>query len=211
MASSIADLRTLLAEKFPATPATPVSFMATGLPPIDNATGGLPRSALTECSGSVAGVSLLLHALLGAVTSQRAFAALIDPASAFDPCGVPPHFLPRLLWVRPENAERSLKAADLLLRDGNLPLVMLDLHGETPRRLHRLPATSWHRLQRLAEAGTAVLLVLTPQPSIEAARLRIVLRTSLTLEAVASPRTELAAGLEVTIQRARPALLSRTA
>ena len=211
MSSSIADLRALLAEKFPAPPSTPVSFMATGLPVIDDATGGLPRSALTECAGSVAGVSLLLHSLLGAVAHHRAFAALVDPASAFDPCGVPPHFLPRLLWVQPGNAEQSIRAADLLLRDGNLPLVMLDLHSEPPRRLLRLPAASWHRLQRLAEAGTAVLLVLTPQPTIEAARLRLLLRTSLTLDSMASPRTDLAAGLDVVIQRQRPTLLSRTA
>ncbi len=55
-----------------------------------------------------------------------------------------------------------MKAADILLRDRNLPLVALDLKLNPPAQLRKISATAWHRLQRLAQQGGSVLVALTP-------------------------------------------------
>jgi hypothetical protein len=78
---------------------------------------------------------------------------------------------------------QAVKATDLLLRDGNLSLVMLDLQAVPSRQLQRIPANTWHRLQRLAEQTTAAVVILTPQPMVEAARVRITAGEGWTLAA----------------------------
>ena len=50
--------------------------------------------------------------------------------------------LSRLLWVRCRGAAEAMKAADLILRDGNLPLVLLDLAGNPPAQFWDIPATT---------------------------------------------------------------------
>lgn len=86
-------------------------------------------------------------------TTERAgsFAALIDPARSFDPNSYTSSQLRRLLCVFCDTPEKAVKVADLLLRDGNLPLVLLDFQAVPRRNLGRLPASTWHRFQRLVE------------------------------------------------------------
>ena len=52
------------------------------------------------------------------------------------------------------NALDAVKAVDLLLRDGNFPLVVLDLVLNDSAELRKIPQTNWYRLQRLVEAAT---------------------------------------------------------
>jgi len=42
-----------------------------------------------------------------------------------------------------------VKATDLLLHDGNLPLVLLDLQFLPSRALRKIPPSTWHRFGRL--------------------------------------------------------------
>ena len=69
---------------------------------------------------------MLLRALLRQSHRARQWMALIDGRDSFDPAGVEAPVLSRLFWVRCQTAEEALKAADLLLRDRNFPLVVLD-------------------------------------------------------------------------------------
>lgn len=177
MAASIIDLRKLLAERFPQTVApTAADVLATGLPPIDEATGGgLPKSAITELSSPnpSAGSALLIYALLQNAQRAGYFLALVDGRDSFDPQPLGNACLGHLLWVRCQKAFEAVQASDLLLRDGNFPLVILDLVLNAPEELRKIPQTSWYRLQRLVEAAPAACLILTRSSLISSAQLKL--------------------------------------
>jgi hypothetical protein len=87
-----------------------------------------------------------------------------------------------LLWVRCRKAFDAVKAADLLLRDGNFPLVIVDLVLNTIEELRKIPQTSWYRLQRLVETAPTACLVINRQSLVSSAQLKIVLENSWTIE-----------------------------
>jgi len=185
----IVDLRKLLAERFPHTPVPAATRrLITGLSFLDQVIGGgLPKGAITELISAQisAGSASLIHALLQAAHRNRYFLALIDGRDSFDPSasGRPGNgCLSYLLWVRCTKALEAIKAADLLLRDGNFPLVILDLVLNAPEELRKIPQTSWYRLQRLVESAPTACLVLTRLGMVSSAQLKIVLENSWTLE-----------------------------
>jgi hypothetical protein len=185
----IVDLRKLLTERFPHTPAPAATRrLITGLSFLDQVIGGgLPKGAITELISAQisAGSASLIHALLQAAHRNRYFLALIDGRDSFDPSasGRPgDRCLSYLLWVRCTKALEAIKAADLLLRDGNFPLVIVDLALNAPEELRKIPQTSWYRLQRLVESAPTACLVLTRLGMVSSAQLKIVLENSWTLE-----------------------------
>lgn len=194
-APALDALRAMLAEKFPAQERKRAGVLRTGIAAFDENEGGLRRGAVTEVGGAVAGSSLLMHALLHALARERCFAALADAGSFFDPQPLPSALLARLLWVRCADATQAVKSADLLMRDGNLSLVVLDLLGCPAAQLRRIHAGVWHRLQRLAEGSSLALLVFTPQPMVESAQVRADLSARWRLDAQRCRRGELTAGL----------------
>jgi hypothetical protein len=187
----LANLRALLAEKFPSEPVRSGLRWPTGLVSFDEVQGGLRRGVITETSGSLGSGALWLEVLLRGAAKSRWPAALLDVGGNFDPGGVEDVRLDRLLWVSCAEAGQAVKATDLLLRDGNLPLLVLDLQTRTPRELARVPASTWHRFQRLVETTSKVFVVMTCQPVIEAARVRIALRAHWSLTALRQRRTAL--------------------
>lgn len=213
----VVDLRNLLAERFPHTPASAQERLITGLSFLDQAIdGGLPKGAITELiSPQVsAGSASLIHALIqstrcgepalvdsaGETLSCRADSprdesvrladkmsvprpvALIDGCDSFDPQPLGTAGLHHLLWVRCNKTCEAIKAADLLLRDGNFPLVIVDLVLNPRAELRKIPQTSWYRLQRLVEPTSIACLVLTRQNMVGSAQLKIVLENLWTLE-----------------------------
>src|SRR5437660_6681687 len=184
----IVDLRKLLAERFPQPPFPAATRLATGLSFLDQVIGGgLPKGAITELISAQisAGSASLIRALLQAAHRNRYFLALIDGRDSFDPSasGRPGNgCLSYLLWVRCTKAFEAIKAADLLLRDGNFPLVIVDLVLNAPQELRKIPQTSWYRLQRLVESAPTACLVLTRLGMVSSAQLKIVLENSWTLE-----------------------------
>ena len=82
-------------------------------------------------------------------------------------------------------AFEAIKAADLLLRDGNFPLVIVDLVLNPASELCKIPQTSWYRLQRLVEATSSACLVLNRQSMVSSAQVKIVLENFWTLETFA--------------------------
>jgi hypothetical protein len=178
------DLRKLLAERFPHPSLTAPTRLITGLSFLDQAIGGgLPKGAITELiSPQVsAGSASLIHALLQNAQRDRYFLALIDGRNSFDPCSLPNSDLRHLLWVRCTKAFQAIKAADLLLRDGNFPLVIVDLVLNTSQELRKIPQTSWYRLQRLVEPTSTACLILNRQSMVSSAQLKIVLENLWTL------------------------------
>jgi hypothetical protein len=87
------------------------------------------------------------------------FVALIDGKNSFEP----PYsndVTNLLLWIRCENVTQAIRAADLIIRDGNIVLSILDLKQNEAHELRKVPATAWYRLQRVtAEIGTTLLLI----------------------------------------------------
>src|SRR5437667_5478147 len=183
--SSVVDLRNLLAERFPHAPPSAETRLITGLSFLDQTIGGgLPKGAITELiSPQVsAGSASLIHALLHAAQRDRYFLMLIDGRDSFDPQPLGNACLRHLLWVRCNKVFEAIKAADLLLRDGNFPLVIVDLVLNPPEELRKIPQTSWYRLQRLVEATSTAGLILTRQGMVSSAQLKIVLENSWTME-----------------------------
>ena len=203
--SKIIDLRNLLAERFPQsfTPLAP--RLPIGLPPIDEAIGGgLPKSAITELSSQEvsAGSALLLCALLQNAQRERHFLALVDGRDSFDPSalgGLGNGRLPNLLWVRCTKALDAVKAADLLLRDGNFPLVVLDLVLNPSTELRKIPQTSWYRLQRLVETAPTAFLVLTRASMVSSAQLKLSLDNAWNLADL--EKDHLTARLKILVKR----------
>ena len=181
----VVDLRNLLAERFPHPPASAETRLITGLSFLDQTIGGgLPKGAITELiSPQVsAGSASLIHALLHAAHRDRYVLALIDGRDSFDPQPLGNACLRHLLWMRCNKVFQAIKAADLLLRDCNFPLVIVDLVLNPPEELRKIPQTSWYRLQRLVEPTSAACLVLTRQSMVSSAQLKIVLENLWTLE-----------------------------
>lgn len=193
--AKIIELRELLASKHPARVCKPLGSLPTGLTQVDAALhGGLALGGMTEAVCSTGG-GLLLTALLQATLERKGLLALIDGADAFDPAGVPRAALARLLWVRGKSAAQAVQAADLLLRDGNLSLVVMDLRSNRAPEIGRVPATSWYRLQRVVEPTSTAFLILTRQPLVSAARPRVLLEARCELEIFDRRQRDLMVGL----------------
>ncbi len=184
--AALQALRALLLEKHP--PAAPrvqgggvAVVLEAGAPPLE-----LRYGAVVEACGPLGSGALLLERLLDSAAQARQPAALVDGAGCLEP--------PEggwFLWVCCRKAQEALRAVDLLLRDGGVPLVMLDLQMTPVAELRRIPPATWHRFQRLVEPASVSLVVLTPWPMAGSAAERLILRRRFGVEALRTPRSEL--------------------
>jgi hypothetical protein len=183
--AKIIDLRNLLANRFPRPPISPASRFVTGLASFDQSIGGgLPKSGITELispRGSTGSASLI-HSFIHCAYREKYFVVLIDGRDSFDPCALANSILRQLLWVRCTHALEAVKSADLLLRDGNFPLVIVDLIFNSPEELRKIPQTTWYRLQRLVESVPTACLVLTRYEMVSSAQLKLVLENCWNLQ-----------------------------
>ncbi|WP_348253281.1 hypothetical protein, partial [Salmonella enterica] len=81
----------------------------------------------------------------------------------------PADLLAHLVWVRCRSVTEAVAATDLLARDANFGLVLLDLRHAPTRDLRRVPSTAWYRLQRAVEPTDLALVVATPAASVPSA------------------------------------------
>jgi hypothetical protein len=200
--AKIIDLRNLLAERFPHPSCTTARRLITGLPFLEEPIrGGLPRGAITELisPGTNAGSALLIRTLLHCAYRDNYFLALIDGRDSFDPCGLNNVWLQHLLWVRCSKASEGVRAADLLLRDGNFPLVIIDLVLNGPDELRKIPQTNWYRLQRLVEMVPTACLVLTRYEIVSSAQLKLVLDNSWDIQTFETE--DALSGLRIVVKR----------
>ena len=211
--TGIIQLRQLLREKFPglATRADELPVprrdgWSTGITRLDERLGGgFPKSAISEVVAPRAGAgsALLLLQLLRRAASQNQFMALIDGRDSFDASAVESSTLSRLLWMRCHHADEAIKAADLVLRDGNLQIVLLDLVLNPPAELRKVPAPAWYRFQRLVENSNVVLVAFTPRAMISPAEVRVTLRSRFGLKAVEADQVKLTMELDFEVAETR--------
>jgi hypothetical protein len=185
--------------------------VATGLAAFDAALGGggLPCGAITElvCAGPSCGGQLVLTSLLQATRRVQRRVALIDGCDAFDPQSHDPDVCRHMVWVRCRGVAATLQVADLVARDRNFGLVVIDMKHADERDLRRAPSASWYRLQRAVKDTPLVLLVVTPRRTVPSAQIRIALDQVYSLSAFECERAWLASELEPVVQRQRMQLL----
>lgn len=211
--ANIIELRQLLKEKFPGlrTHAEEIvsatrNFWPTGLRQIDDLLDdGLSKGALTEIVAERRGTgsALVACSLLRQAAQAGQIVAFVDGADSLEVTQLEEAILSRLLWVRCRSAAEALKAADLLLRDGNLPLVLLDIAINPAEQLRKIPATTWYRLQRILEPIATVCVVFTPRAMISPAHDRIFLRSRFSLDALEHEHDQLLAELKLEAAEAR--------
>lgn len=205
-AEKVIQLRQLLAERFPAAHALRPrggDALATHLPRLDAI--GLPKGELTELVSerASAGVATLLAALIESARRAPHHVALVDGRDGFDPGAISAAAGRNLLWVRCRNALEATQAVDLLLRDGNLPFVILDLRANPVAEVRRLGSPVWYRLQTLGRHSSITCLVLTPAKVVSSARLRITVERQHTLADLDCRQDQVIAGMSFQVTRRR--------
>jgi hypothetical protein len=144
--------------------------IATGIPQVDLATGGIPMSALSEICGS--GKTSMLVSML-ARASREHYCALVDARDSFDPASAEAAGvnLSRLLWVRCGKTrqdlpplEQAFKAADILMQSGGFGLIAVDLSGFSERLVNKVPLTIWFRFARVVEKQRTALVLVEQHP-----------------------------------------------
>ncbi|MEP2776046.1 MAG: hypothetical protein ABJQ29_14400 [Luteolibacter sp.] len=126
------------------------------------------------------GMSLLISQLLA--EDRDLPLALIDGRDSFDPASHGNELCRNLFWIRCTETEQIIKATDLLLRDGNLPLILLDLHLVPARELGRIPDALWQRFRTEARSSGSTLTVLSPKVIVTSAHTRHFIEGSFTLD-----------------------------
>jgi hypothetical protein len=180
--------------------------LATQVAAVDEALGGgLPVGVVTEllCPAASCGGQLFLAHLLACARAARQRVALIDACDVFDPISHPPDLYRHLVWVRCAGVSAALQVTDLIVRDENFGLVVLDLKHADARELRRTPSTTWYRLQRAVEPASLVLVVITSHAIVPSAQLRLELTQSFTAAAWMHDRAQLAEKLAPVVQRQR--------
>lgn len=206
---SLADLRQLLAARFPAAVRRAETLVPTGVAALDQALGGgLPGGAFTElvCSHSGGG-GLTLAGLITETRKARQRLALLDAANGFAPEDLPAELLEHLVWCRCGGTDLSplWLVADLILRDSHFAVAVLDLRGVPERALLRTPGSTWYRLQRAVEQSSVATLILSPTPVVPSVRHRFRLSTPHHAPDLRADRERLVTALSPEHERARGA------
>ncbi len=207
---TLQDLRRQLREKFPQAHAAarlPEASPESTERPFEIAC--FPPSTISEIipSADGCGISLWIAGLLAEPDEAPEFPkfVLVDGGDGFDPASHTANACAQLLWVRCRQVTEVLKAADLVVRDANVPFVMLDLCSLPAASLRTIPASAWWRLRQLCEAGSCRLIVLSPSPLVPCASLRLTLSGTLSLTDFDLPRNETLCRLAARPQRLRHA------
>lgn len=166
-----------------------------------------PLGAISEVvpADPVAGISLMIAGLLGEPeeASPHPEWVLVDGSDAFNPGSFTGTACSKMLWVRCRSALEMIKAADLLVHDGNMSLVLLDACGLPRRDLVGLPAAVWWRLKLAVERNGSRLVVLVTAPLVPCASLRLTLSAGLSLHDFDCSRDELLERLQAMPEKMR--------
>jgi hypothetical protein len=208
MTATLADLRRLLADRFPTSPARDGRVVATGVLAVDEALGGgLGAGTFTEVVSArpSCGGQLITTALIEATRTAGQRLALLDAANAFamDSFDHDNALTAHLVWFRGTHLRAFWQAVDIVLRDANFAAVVMDLRSLPEFEIKRTPATTWYRLQRAIEQSEAAVLVHTDFAVVPCANRRLILAEPLTMAAFKTDRRELQAALRPQLQLQR--------
>jgi hypothetical protein len=198
----IIELRKILAERFPCQNGVGSLCIPTGWAPLDSMLGGgLCKGGITQLliPNISSGGAIVLHEIIEAMQNLSQYVALIDGMDCFEPAA--DH--PLLLWVRCHNVLQALKATDLVLRDGNLSLVILDFKEALERELRKIPESTWYRFQRITEENRNTLLAITRHPIISNAQTTVSTLRRLCMNDLAIQRPDIVNLISLEIIRLR--------
>jgi len=161
-------------------PVTPASRLAirpapemasTGIPALDNYTGGLPRGCLTElCGPASSGRTSVMLSSLAAATHRGEYCAVIDASDSLDPQALDASSvdLDHLLWIRcNDNSPQRHRDSERKERGKGCPIsaapfaAEVGIFAQTPfnfsRRKHDVTRASEHRLEQALRATDLLL------------------------------------------------------
>ena len=146
---------------------TEVLTLSTGIPALDEFTGGIPRGAVTEIFGlTSSGRTSVLFSILAYATTNEEICSIVDTHDVFAPtvAAASGMDLDRLLWVRcGASLETAFKTTDLLLHAGGFGLVALDLGDLAGKAAKRIISSWWHRFKRTVENKPVAIVVLAAE------------------------------------------------
>ncbi|MEM7671881.1 MAG: hypothetical protein AAF212_00940 [Verrucomicrobiota bacterium] len=149
------------------------------------------------------GAQMPIEAFLSEASRLRGYAALIDTEQSWNPEHLSPSILRHILWVRCRGEAQALRAADILIRDENFRIILLDLRALSQPALRQIPQSHWYRLQRIAQSQNATLIATTSYPSIAASQIRIDVSAEFDLDSFYQKRSHLWTQLQASITRQR--------
>ncbi|MGB0371048.1 MAG: hypothetical protein ACPGN3_06820 [Opitutales bacterium] len=149
------------------------------------------------------GAQIHVEALLEEASKLQSYAAIIDTQQTWNPSQLSSEALRHILWVRCREQSQALRAADVLIRDENFRIILIDLRTLSHSALKRIPQSHWYRLQRIAQNQNSTLIAATSFPSIAASQLRIEIGAHLDLSSFHKKRSDLSEHLNTSIIRQR--------
>jgi hypothetical protein len=146
---------------------TPADVISTGIPAVDDLSGGLPRGAITEIFGPASsGRTSFMLSTLAYATNHEEVCAVIDTNGFFDPLSAANASvaLEQLLWIRCNaKIEHAFKATDLLLQSGGFGLIFLDLGDVAGKEARRIISSWWYRFRRAVENTPTAFVVIAEE------------------------------------------------
>jgi hypothetical protein len=203
---TVAALRRLIDERFPAAPRRARRVVPTGVPQLDAVLhGGLVTGFLTEFVSDApsGGSQLALGSILLSTRLARQRMALVDAADSFCLDGLDDDEVAHVVWVRCGSLAESWRAADLVVRDPNYSVVVIDVRGFPERELLRTRDSIWVRLQRGAEHADTAVAIQTCAATVPNAAVRVVFSRPLEGGCLTWPRVDVVASIGVELQRVR--------
>jgi hypothetical protein len=180
--------------------------LPSGSPFIDQALGGgYAPGRITEIVEPTpsCGVQSLIHHAIERARREQHYVALVDGPNQFDPQSAASIHLQCLLWVRPTRPSDILQACDILIRDGNFPLVLLDLRSPIASTHTRIRPNEWYRLQRVCEHSRIAFVSFTTTSTIPCAHFRLQLTRHLPLALLERPSAAALALMQCDILKRR--------
>lgn len=151
--------------------------------------GGYPPGKITEIVEKLPsrGAQSLIHESIRLSRKRQQFVALVDANNQFDPQSELEIHLQSLLWVRCPRTSDAIKACDILIRDGNFPLLLVDLRVRPGQLPIGVRPQAWYRIQRVSEQSQIAFVALTSSSSIPCAHHRLQLTQALELSLMDDP------------------------
>jgi RecA/RadA recombinase len=210
----VVALRRLLDERHPCARPKPARLIPTGVAGLDDILGGgLRTGVLTELvSAAVStGSQTALSSLLATTRQAGKRIALVDAADAFDPEGLDDDAVAHVVWVRCATLDKCWRVADLVARDPNYAVTVIDLRGRSLRELMRTKDSVWTRLQRAAEQAETAVLIQSDSALVPNAAFRVAFTAGLRPETLTLPRRAIVEALAPALQRRRSRPLEASA
>lgn len=159
--------------------------------------GGWAQGQLTELIAPEVstGSGLVMAQLLARARQERRYVILLDVGQGFSMEGFSANDLETLLWVGCGSAKEAIKALDVVSRDENFFLFLIDLRDSEPSDWRSVRASQWYRVLGQLRQRESVALLFARQAVTAAAKQRLELKQRLSWESLEGEREVLKASI----------------